>query len=444
MESKDFGMFGKVTTFSIDPSMDLDSVIKSLASLDPAFDPPPVVQSPTSAATRGSPTLPAELAFGTKDCANCGQSNATLSCGGCFMAEIAQIRVWYCGKGCQRQHWSKHKKSCRARQKLARAVEVINQLWTAVEMATFLSQIEFQGEKNGIITIRQKKVRPDPLGWTGLPIIRNVSSLFPAGTSDDIQRAVLFDHTCNEVIIFGRQLLDIFIKPVCKEMQQVSVMTKNHALRVQCLDDQHNGIGHNPILVTLPTTEKFVIDFTGAQYGWKERLYTWDTYTTHRATPVGPVTPLITRATYDALPGIVNCAPNSLQKASILIRDFAIKGMTAGCNVFLQTCGFSADALLSLPKADFDKGCGDLVSLAKGGLDGALQDLQRRGIGRVFYYDMGFNIAATMTDADVQKWKEVWLTEEEMASAKGNVNALKDTWITKMLDSGLGALLAGR
>jgi len=182
----------------------MSAILHTFYSVEAENPPPP----PT-----GHAILPDEVVFGDKNCANCGEAGATFYCNGCKVTDVGQIRVFYCGKLCQKGHWDTHKEFCRARRQLGRVVSIFGDLWTSFEVGNFTSNIDLVSEERGIISIDVKGTFPDPRGWTGMPLMRAFpDEVVPRGTSEAVKRALLFDSGCGDVVIVAASILNILLK----------------------------------------------------------------------------------------------------------------------------------------------------------------------------------------------------------------------------------------
>ncbi|KAK7228306.1 hypothetical protein V2G26_000476 [Clonostachys chloroleuca] len=63
----------------------------------------------------------------------------------------------YCSSECQKADWSSHRKVCRSRQQLARAVSILTGLWAALQASTYAERCDFSHEDNGLIAAEHWK-----------------------------------------------------------------------------------------------------------------------------------------------------------------------------------------------------------------------------------------------------------------------------------------------
>ena len=68
-----------------------------------------------------------------KQCACCGNQEASLKCTGCLISEdncaSNQFATVYCNQDCQKKHWKAHRDSCRQVCRLTRAVSMFNEVF---------------------------------------------------------------------------------------------------------------------------------------------------------------------------------------------------------------------------------------------------------------------------------------------------------------------------
>jgi MYND finger len=84
----------------------------------------PAVREPSSRSTNGSTRT-------GNTCAQCGvegDSESNLKLMRCGVGKS----VWYCSPGCQRTHWPKHKKICKAIQKQAHNIKIVQALFLSL------------------------------------------------------------------------------------------------------------------------------------------------------------------------------------------------------------------------------------------------------------------------------------------------------------------------
>jgi len=137
-------------------------------------------------------------------CANCG-ADATMRCAGCIDAPEYQpgdsIGSVYCGRDCQKGHWSNHKAHCRAlgqRKKLLRTANILKAALLTYREVVYdidLTKIEFQ---DGVLCLYQNK-RPITA--------QSKRGLFPGHLTTNIEHreAALANNQCTTAMaLLGR------------------------------------------------------------------------------------------------------------------------------------------------------------------------------------------------------------------------------------------------
>lgn len=161
----------------------------------------------------GLPKLTEEEAFGNKQCANCGRGGSNSWCHGCQVSEVGQMRVFYCGKDCQKAHWPSHKDTCKARRQLGRSVSITEEMWTTFETATLSSPARFLEKKGNIIVM---EVQQDDLrlrGMKGDSLFKRVpDDICPKNTDEEIIKAMIFSSNCAEVMATGMPLVNLLLQ----------------------------------------------------------------------------------------------------------------------------------------------------------------------------------------------------------------------------------------
>ena len=164
----------------------------------------------------GVAALPDSSNFGRKTCAKCGAENCTLFCNGCKLTGIGNVREFYCSKACQALHWkATHRNICYARRKLFRAAEIFDEIWSFFEHNAYQMNAKFLGVKDNVVSITYHRPNdgPDARGWTGQHLLAAFpGDIFPPGTDEAIQKAVLADSACGEILIAGMKLIEALLQ----------------------------------------------------------------------------------------------------------------------------------------------------------------------------------------------------------------------------------------
>ena len=238
-------------------------------------------------------------------CSHCGKA-AKIICVGCKGlpdGSQGQMEVHYCGTECQKNDWASHKALCNA----ARARKAIHR---AADLAKAVSQLFLRVKYKMII----KEVKKSGNFWLICPPSEYNGSKcalnpFPAALFPDKEDAdaILEFQSCNGVLDhlhgFLKQLLTgkshLFtthetlklaneVIGICSDVDEVIYFTQNTRLRLfqaynTGLSSDKYGVdatnhAHSVIRVVLKNGEKYILDLTGAQYGWQEILTPYNEY----------------------------------------------------------------------------------------------------------------------------------------------------------------------
>ncbi|KAK7422644.1 hypothetical protein QQX98_001432 [Neonectria punicea] len=384
----------------------------------------------------GVPRLSEKAVFGKKNCANCGKSGSALWCDDCEVTDVGQLRVFYCSEACKTAHKPAHKATCDARKALTHAVSVFGEIWTAFESSTFGSTAKLFHERSGTIITFQDDSQPDPRGWTGASLFRKFpDDVLPDTASEATQRAFLFDSNCNEPLIAGAPLQEVLLKPVCETIQVGKVEMKNPAMVIRLVGCPYIP-QHTVFKITQSTGEVFAVDFTGGQFGFQEQLYEWKTYIKYRAEPGSKTITLAQMAEEEnAHYRAANMKADSCGMATKILRTKLMRGLRGSIDAHLASEKTTAKDIMFLQHSEFGPAREKLITEAKVGLQKALDFLALKGISRV-YFAQGFNPRVALTEECARKYKDVWLTDDEMKAMKEDIGALMTTWTRRMQRAG--------
>lgn len=251
-------------------------------------------------------------------CSHCGKA-ARMICVGCRGlpdGSQGQMEVHYCGTECQKKDWASHKPLCnaaRARKVIHRAANLakaVSQLFLRIKYKMIIEEVKKYGNVWIICPPSQYKggkcvLHPFP------------SALFSNKEDAD---AVLEFQACNAVLdhlhAFLKQLLigkySLFLMDetlriandiigICSEIDEILYFTQNTRLRLMQAyntDPTSNtrnfdatDYPHSIIRLTLKNGDRFVLDLTGAQYGWQEILTPYDQYRQSKIRQIKEVLP---------------------------------------------------------------------------------------------------------------------------------------------------------
>jgi hypothetical protein len=220
---------------------------------------------------------------------------------------------------------------------------------------------------------------------------------------------------------------------VAMDIKEGSVEPKDPALVIHLADNLLPFQNHCLLRVSLHAGEAFAIDLTGAQYGWREQLYTWHTYVQHRAKNVESIGPLGGVKQLETLVLSMD-SPTSLGGASHTIRRNIMEGLTRSMVTDFVQRKTTAKELLSLPQSMFILERARLVSHLKDFIRHEVQNLRNLGVGRLYFDDQFFPHVA-LTAEEALKYSNVWLSKEAFGANKGNWVVLKRMWTERMRKS---------
>ncbi|KAK0507517.1 hypothetical protein JMJ35_010040 [Cladonia borealis] len=107
---------------------------------------------------------------------------------------------------------------------------------------------------------------------------------FPSGLFSNKQEAdaILEYHNCNAVLDHLHGFLRCLLTGLFAEVDEVVHFTKNNRFRLMRAyntgDVDVTDYSHNVIRITLKNGDKYIMDLTGAQYGWQETVTPCDMY----------------------------------------------------------------------------------------------------------------------------------------------------------------------
>ena len=145
-----------------------------------------------------------------KSCAFCDKSNASQICSGCNGAPdptiTGHIKTLYCNSGCQKSHWTAHKKDCKAHQArrlLYRAGETAQKAFYMFREFTYEQNIERMADKDASLVLYEGRYLDDRIFY---PFPHH---LLP---QERDKQATLTYLTCGEAIAYMHGLLRTMLK----------------------------------------------------------------------------------------------------------------------------------------------------------------------------------------------------------------------------------------
>ncbi|RSL51721.1 hypothetical protein CEP54_011274 [Fusarium duplospermum] len=205
-------------------------------------------------------------------CAHCGKE-ATMLCSSCqdvpeYMPGDAPGAV-YCNRECQKAHWPIHKAQCiilRRRKVVLRAAKTLKAVLIVYRETVFdmeLTKVEFQDDT---LFIHQKMRDIEDRAKRGP---------FPSDATNNVdhKEAVLLNSQCTMAVSLLCPLTRKLLSEVASTLQVADLDMGKPLLNVKFVPSPMIAVPHTVVAVRFPgLNEQWIIDVTGAQYGFKEVL----------------------------------------------------------------------------------------------------------------------------------------------------------------------------
>ncbi|CAH0027491.1 unnamed protein product [Clonostachys rhizophaga] len=356
-------------------------------------------------------------------CAGCGKGSCTLTCSRCKVTEVGHLRVHYCSSECQKSDWPSHRKVCRSRQQLARAVSILTGLWAVLQTSTYAERCDFSHEDNGLIAAEHWKNDQDRRCYTGASFVRRFpDDVIPTNMSAKAEKAVLFDKNTDEITSTGMPWVKSFLQPLCMKIEEIEINIKNPALMIGSL----KFAGHNVLRVTTKAGEVLAIDISGARYVF--RRYRIDTILLECA--IGNAAKQA--AVADQL---LMFSPGNPDAFLYKTRESLVGLVTESIDRSIASFPGAMNSLMLSPQRHFEDFHHLTIRSVKHFMDDAVQQLHRAGVGRMFFVDLNGTkellTAITPSTKYSELFKKAWFTEAEMVAFKDD-QSLKKMWICRM------------
>ncbi|KAI1327019.1 hypothetical protein F5Y16DRAFT_410546 [Xylariaceae sp. FL0255] len=361
-------------------------------------------------------------------CASCGKTDAKAACSGCSgkLGSHVIMMVPYCDKDCQTRHWKEHKSQCRGRKMVWRAVSLIYDSFIMFQRKAYINRaIEGIVDQEGVTYVNRSPIRE--CAFQGRPLISSFSSV--RASSEETALAALMDSECNQFLTAFHGFVKLLLLPLCKSIQEVTLSPKN-AYRPTCdieaeslPQDIHVRVnnsmfGHHTVLrATLQSGEEFVVDCTGAQFGWHETVAPWGPWINHRGngefatSPFGSSKERVESFLWKLI------TPRASQVCDSQRLILAEKMQSAAAKEMVEAKLEAVTDLFQLPESDFVARKQVMLSSIEKALDDGLQQLQDSKVC-LAYLDAEGKLQVTETKQQAEALKEVWLSDKDVKNAK--------------------------
>lgn len=380
--------------------------------------------------TDGVPTasshdfLPSSDSKKCMPCASCGKAGSTARCAGCSIVQDGRVvyGTFYCNRDCMKAHWKKHKRACKDVRGLRRSSAIFTDLFLELTRYTPFGVTKSISEEDGMIVV----VADYP--FERILLGKTVLMKFPCELASSEEQALACRTVgwCQHVTGTARKLFEELIQPACHLVEEVHFAPKNvhKPIRHIIPDGEHDFpivSGHAAIRVTLPSGQRFALDPTGAQYGWREHLAPWDDYERHRVHMIDSVAAV--------------AAPAAAEMDAAHKPDGRWETEARRCMAVMARCladraahhasrhmGFeslSALALCAPEEADFVHARRALAEEARRFLAGYAARVEA-GWMQKWYCDGAFaRPYSTRSEAAHDRLRGVWLTDGEVEASAG-------------------------
>lgn len=235
----------------------------------------------------------------------------------------------------------------------------------------------------------------------------------------------------------------------------MSLSPKNAALTVTSLHRSgnvqnalHNVLSpHTVLRARVSNADDFVVDFTSAQYGWRECLARFVEYQAARCARLEPDRPLqIGTANHPSRP-----AWSPLARFIGKVKDEIATAMQKSIMGFMESKGHvgsgsysgAVKKMLGTDKAEFEASSEEIVRLAESAMAEVINGYRSQGLFKLCLTSRGF-LCCTDTPHWAEVYRKLWLTEEEYDANPKDVRGAKKAmylWYQKLMAMGGPKLL---
>lgn len=352
-------------------------------------------------------------------CVACHRSGS-FSCGECAIEAVGHTKTYYCSKACQNNHSQRHGPKCLALRSLSRSVRVLDEIWGAFEEATFVGNLQYSHVDGSEVVLEETSIEHRRCqALTGQSVLESFYRLPNSNQPWDVRGLFLYHGKAKEPITTGQPLLKLILGRV-GQLHQVNIIIKNLRAKARVLSSDDSSatddeIDHSIILIKPHgVSSSFVLDLTGAQFGWTERLYTWQSYCNMRLGTRGTINTIDNdrrNAVYQQEAGF---APDSIQRASRQLREVVVAKMAISLADFLKMRNSTMNGLLALPEDHYLQPCRELVQTVIDCARRELDGIHQQGRGRLFI--RGRSVRVVIDQDTAEKCSKLWITKEDWNS----------------------------
>lgn len=319
-------------------------------------------------------------------CAFCDKSNASQVCTGCNGAPdstiFSNIKTLYCNTSCQKGHWNAHKQDCKAHQArrvLHRASEMAQQAFYVFREFTYDLNIESMEDRDGSLFLYEGFYKDDRIFFP-FPdhLLRRERDKQAALTFMICGEAVGYMHELFRTMLKGWSAIahspTMFIirrpthkpKGICTLICEMCIKVRppqRPVVMIRPNGPETRDTLHVILVATLKSGEEFVIDITGAQYGFHDPLYPWHQYhearihTIRNVLEFGASSARYCGAEWGAEPGYRGLMRRAMQEVAVVfdraVGEWEGKGVTVG-------------EMLRMGEGAFERTRGEMVGYVRG------------------------------------------------------------------------------
>ena len=192
---------------------------------------------------------------------------------------------------------------------------------------------------------------------------------------------------------------------------------------------------HTVIKLSTPDSQVYALDLTGAQLGWKEILYEWDTYREHRLSEVlSKLSHPVGYPLHDDYSLLPLHALKSRDGAQHILRQVVMSRLVAELHIVLSDPVWggpfhdgNVTQIMNRKSPVFASRRQGVISRAQSDVNYFVSKLHSQGIGRM-YPGEDMDLRVTLSTEDVLRYKHVWFAEGDERVKKLSKEKLRSLW----------------